>query len=270
VPELPEVETVARQLAPLLAGQRVAGLTLLDRARLPLPGRGRLRGRRIARVFRAGKQVLLELRARAAAPLWLAVHLRMTGRLVYRPGARRVGRRHLRAVLRLERGWLLFYDPRRFGTLALHESPAGFAPAGVEPLSPALTAARLGALLETSRQPLKLWLLRQDRLVGLGNIYASEILFHARLHPERPASSLRREEVARLHRALRRVLRWAIDCCGTTFSDFQDAHGVSGAFGACLAVYGRAGEGCGRCGGTIERRVHGQRSTYFCPGCQRG
>jgi formamidopyrimidine-DNA glycosylase len=141
-------------------------------------------------------------------------------------------------------------------------------PPGVEPLSRHLTATTLGELLGHSRQPLKIWLLRQDRLVGLGNIYASEILFAARLSPLRPAGDLSPEEVQRLHRAMRRVLRAAIDCCGTTFSDFQDAHGAAGSFQECLAVYSRAGDPCHLCETPVKRLVQQQRSTFWCPRCQ--
>jgi len=267
MPELPEVETVARQLAPMITGQRLRGLAILDRARLPVPGRRRLVGRRITRVFRSGKQIVLGLRDRRGV-LYLAVHLRMTGRLLYRPDPGRDERQHLRARFELEHGRLLFYDPRRFGTLTIRDSEEQLRPVGVEPLSDALTAARLGELLGDSRQPLKPWLLRQDRLVGLGNIYASEILHAARLHPLRPAGSLRREEVRRLHRALRGILRRAIECCGTTFSDFQDARGLQGSFQHLLAVYGREGERCRRCGGRIARMVQQQRTSFYCPECQ--
>ena len=123
-------------------------------------------------------------------------------------------------------------------------------------------------LLGTSAQPLKAWLLRQDRLVGLGNIYASEILHAARLSPFAGAGSLNGREVRRLHSATRRILQRAIRNCGTTFSDFQDARGASGSYQRLLAVYGRDGEGCRRCRATIERVVQQQRSTFYCPGCQ--
>ena len=164
---------------------------------------------------------------------------------------------------------LTFNDPRRFGTIAVTRRLGDLRPAGVEPLSDRFTATCLRDLLGASRQPLKNFLLRQDRVVGLGNIYASEILHASRLHPARPAGSLTDAEVGRLHRATRRVLRAAIDCCGTTFSDFQDARGVSGGFQEFLQVYGRAGAPCRRCGGTVERTVQGGRSTFACDRCQR-
>jgi formamidopyrimidine-DNA glycosylase len=277
MPELPEVETVARQLAPLVEGRAVRGLRVRD----PLIDLGRepaLAGLHVRRVFRLGKQVVLEM-AREPAPgagdggvhrAFLTVHLRMTGRLVWRP-ARPAGAAgcerllHLRAKLELEGGEVLFVDPRRFGTMRWLRALEEARPAGVDPLAPELTRRRLGELLAGSGQELKAWLLRQDRLVGLGNIYASEILFEAGLSPFRTAGSLRLEEVVRLHRALRGVLRRAIRHCGTTFSDFQGANGLTGSYQRYLKVYGREGAPCPSCGRTVMRAVQQQRSTFFCP-----
>lgn len=270
LPELPEVETVARQLAPRITGRRVHGLRILD----PFLRRGRVpqvAGRRVTRVTRSGKRVLLELspRGRGRDGLWLAVHLRMTGRLIWTEASRRGERPAHRARFAMEGGELLFSDTRRFGTFDWYSSAEHAAPHGVEPLSDELTASRLGALLDGSPQALKVWLLRQDRLVGLGNIYASEILHHARLAPFREARSLTPAEVRRLRSSIRRILERAIRACGTTFSDFQDARGREGSYQRFLAVYDREGGECRRCGTAIARVVQAQRSTYHCPGCQR-
>lgn len=267
MPELPEVETVARQLSSRVEGRVIRRLTILDdllrRERTPP-----VAGREIVRVFRAGKQVIFELRHASRADLWLAVHLRMTGRLIYDEAC---GTRipHLRARMRLDRGCLIFVDPRRFGTFSWHRRHADLLPDAVEPLSRRLTARRLGELVAGSRSPIKTWLLRQDRLVGLGNIYASEILFEAGIAPDRPAGGLGDGELRDLTLAIKKILRSAIRHCGTTFSDFQDADGVEGSYQRFLRVYSRAGEACRRCGGTIERMVQQQRSTYSCRGCQR-
>jgi len=269
VPELPEVETVARQLAPRITGRAVRGLTILDPrlAREPLPP---LSGRTVRRVSRAGKRVLIEFSGSARRrPLCLAVHLRMTGRLVWHPGRVRRPADHLRARLVLSGGELLFCDPRRFGTFDWYADAAAARPAAVDPVTGALTPERLARLIGTGRQSLKAFLLRQDRLVGLGNIYASEILAEAGLSPLRAAGSLAPEQVSRLHAAIRRVLRQAIRACGTTFSDFQDARGVEGGYRRYLRVYGREGEPCRRCGAPIERLVQQQRGTFLCPRCQR-
>jgi len=269
MPELPEVETVARQLAPLVEGRVVRSVAILDPL-LRVERTPPIAGRTVERVHRSGKRVLLEFSSlpRGGDPLSLAVHLRMTGRLLWESGARRAARAHLRARFRLEGGDLLFSDSRRFGTFHWYPTAAQARPAGMEPLSADLTARRLGELIGNSRQNLKAWLLRQDRLVGLGNIYAAEILHHARLSPFRPAGSLTAEELKRLHRSTRQTLRRAIENCGTTFSDFQDARGVEGSYQRFLAVYDREGERCRRCGESIRRVVQQQRSTYHCPGCQ--
>ena len=135
-------------------------------------------------------------------------------------------------------------------------------------MTPRFTAKRLAEQLARSDQNVKVWLLRQDRLVGLGNIYASEILHAARVHPGRRTSTLTESEIKALHRCTRRILKRAIEACGTTFSDFQDANGLTGSYGVYLSVYDREGERCKRCPGTIERFVQAQRSTYCCPQCQ--
>lgn len=264
MPELPEVETVARQLDPLIRGRGLRALEVYDSLLEPGQGPGE-RGLRVVRVGRVAKQVVLDLaREGAKTPTaWIGVHLRMTGRLAWAPERPR-DVPHLRARLVLEGGDLLFVDTRRFGTLRWLAHREEGAPGGLEPLSQAHTPSRLARLLAGSGQELKPWLLRQDRLVGLGNIYASEIPHEAGLSPFRRAGSLDREEIGRLHRAIKAVLRRAIRNCGTTFSDFQDAYGITGSYQSKLKVYGREGEACPRCGGEIRRVVQQQRSTYFC------
>jgi len=270
MPELPEVETVARQLAPRLVGRRVRRFEISD----PLLRAGslpRVAGRPVVGVARSGKRVLIEF---GPAPgqrrsLWLAVHLRMTGRLLLAEREQPEHRAHLRARFLLDRGVLLFIDTRRFGTLHWYRSAEEAAPEGVDPLDPSLTPARLRGLLGSARQPIKAWLLRQDRLVGLGNIYASEILHAAGISPRRAARRLSGRDVARLHAATHDILTRAIAACGTTFSDFQDAHGLTGSYQRYLAVYGREGEPCARCREPIRRLVQQQRSTFYCSNCQR-
>ena len=268
MPELPEVEIVARQLARRLTGRTVRRLRILD-PRLRNGVLPRVSGREIVAVRRSGKRVLIRFsKGGTRRPLWLAIHLRMTGRLICHDGTRR-DRSHLRARFVLDRGELWFVDTRRFGTFGWYASEAETAPGGVDPLDRDCTAARLGELLGASRQPIKPWLLRQDRLVGLGNIYASEILYAAGISPFRPAGSLDRGEIGRLHRQTRRILRRAIENCGTTFSDFQDSRGVEGSYQRYLRVYDRQGESCRHCGTAIARVVQAQRSTFHCSDCQR-
>ncbi len=280
MPELPEVETVARQLDPLLRQRKVLGVEILD-AKLAAPDWASLTQHSITRVFRSGKRVVLEL-ARGRQTRFLSVHLRMTGRLIWVPqdsGSAPVANdayrykvplsdKSLRARFRLKGGELRFYDARRFGVLQLHSDAAELEPAGVEPLSQDFTPARLAALLDGARGELKPWLLRQDRIAGIGNIYASEILFACAIHPRRSAGSLSSAEQKAVHRETRRILNLAIRHCGTTFSDFQDTTGSTGGFQRFLKVYGREGEPCPACGLPLERLVQQQRSTFFCPQCQ--
>lgn len=270
MPELPEVETIARQLQPLVCGREVLRLELLD----PLLGLSvaePLEKRRVERVARLGKQVVLSLgTAPHAEPLWLAFHLRMTGRLIWWPVERGPEPQRVRARLWLVGGALLFADLRRFGTLVMSPDLAALQPAGLDPLDPGFDVKALARLLRGSTQPIKTWLLRQDRLVGLGNIYACEALFRAGIDPRRRAGDLGPSEVRSLRQAIVEVLQAAIANCGTTFSDFQDAHGVTGAYQRYLRVYGREGEACARCGSAVSRLVQQQRSTFYCPSCQPG
>lgn len=283
MPELPEVETVARQLDPLIRGRRLRSVEILD-SRLAGPDWSALSGRRILRSFRSGKQVALEFDGpRGRQSLYLTVHLRMTGRLIWVPSvkgkaAEAVARdayrykvplsdKSLRARFRLEGGELRFYDHRRFGVIELHELLPE--PPGLEPLGPGFTAARLAELLAGAKGEIKPWLLRQDRIAGIGNIYASEILFACAIDPRRAAGSLSAAEIKLLHRHTQRILKLAIKHCGTTFSDFQDTTGSTGGFQRFLKVYGREGEACPACGRPLERLVQQQRSSFHCLDCQR-
>lgn len=277
MPELPEVETVARQLAPVLEGRVLTSLQIYDPK--IVGDFVAIHGKPIRRVYRLGKQIVLEV---GSEPLYLCVHLRMTGRLIWQEqhgGLQNLGsylhtaaatERSLRVSIVCQEGVLQFYDTRRFGTVVLARTLAEIAPKGIEPFSEDFTVDRLQALVATSRQALKQWLLRQDRIVGLGNIYACEILYAAKLSPFLPVCALQRKELRRLHAACLRILQKAIENCGTTFSDFQDSSGSLGNYQQFLKVYAREGVACRRCQGEkIERVMHLGRSTYFCPSCQR-
>lgn len=270
MPELPEVETVVRQLAPGLLGRRVERIVILDPKLAGLDVES-ASGREIVEVRRLGKQIGIGMNGGAAGDgsLWMAFHLRMTGRLI--AGTDRAGQndRHLRAELIMDRGNLLFYDTRRFGTIRMASTADELLPSAVDPLSRQFTAKRLAGLIGSTTTPVKPWLMRQDRLVGLGNIYACEILFGCGIDPRTPAGSLDSGQLASLHKETRRVLKLAIEKCGTTFSDFQDSHGQTGSFQEFLRVYGRAGQPCRHCGTAVQRIVQQQRSTFFCPSCQR-
>jgi formamidopyrimidine-DNA glycosylase len=273
MPELPEVETSRRTLEPLVVGRRIAGLRVGefegvlggDRAAEVI---ARIAGLRIERVRRRGKYLLLDLDDGTT----IEAHLRMTGQLVVVPaGTPPLRFEHLAIVLD-DGQEIRFADQRKFGRV--RHLPVGATRRlderlGPEPLSRGFTAARLGAALARRPGKLKSVLLDQRLIAGLGNIYVDEALFLARLHPERAANSLTDEEIRRLHRAIRAVLRAGIVHRGTSFSSYRDATGASGENQRFLNVYGQARGGrCPRCGGEIARIVVGGRGTHFCPGCQ--
>lgn len=262
MPELPEVETVARQLNPHVKGRILQDLQIFDRAKLRL-AKKKLCGARVLDVFRVGKQVVLAFKPQN----YLGVHLRMTGRLLWLE-ASEVTPQYSRACWTFEHGRLFFVDVRRFGTLTLSESLESFNPRGFDPCADEFKLETLNHLLSTTKQPLKSFLMRQDKIVGIGNIYASEILYAASLSPLKMTSELSPSEVRRLYQQIRRILNLAIRHCGTTFSDFQHTNGKLGSYQKYLHVYKKEGRPCTRCGSVIERLVQAQRSTFFCPACQ--
>ncbi len=265
MPELPEVQTIVNQLERRITGRTIKLVQVLDKKRLP--PRINLRDRRIKRVYRLGKRIVFELSG--AKQLFLGIHLRMTGRLVWQE--QQSGGpldKALRARFICDRGELQFLDTRRFGTIDLSSSEKPLLGAGLDPFDKDFSVERLAEMTAGARGNIKSWLLRQDRISGIGNIYASEILFDAGIDPRRVPGSLAVSEIRRIHKSTGKILRRAIENCGTTFSDFQDSHGVSGSYQRFLKVYEREGLRCRRCCGTIERIVQQQRSTYFCPGCQ--
>lgn len=286
MPELPEVETIRRTLAPLLIGRRVEGVTVrsphcLAGPAAPAAGPAEgpaawaefLKGRTFAGLERRGKYLI----ARLDRGL-LVVHLRMTGRLVYYGDGAPEPDRHTHVIISLEGGGeLRFWDQRKFGRLYLYPDggaaegdaagSAGMVRLGPEPLADGFTPERLAAALAGRRARIKALLLDQRVVAGLGNIYADEALFLAGVHPDREAGSLSAEEVRRLWEAIRAVLAAAIAHRGTTFSDYRDGLGAAGEFAPLLNVYRREGQPCRRCGATIVR-LRGGRSTRLCPGCQ--
>ncbi len=273
VPELPEVETVRRRLAPVLEGATIAQADIVD-PRLTRPVdpalvAGALVGERIAAVERRGKYLLWRFESGRT----LVVHLRMTGSLRHAPGGELPADAHRRATLGLDTGAALGYrDVRRFGTWELldeaHLRPYLAARLGPEPLASGFTASRLGRILDGRRAPIKAVLLDQRRIAGVGNIYADEALWRARIHPRRPAGELGGDEVARLHRAVRVALRRGIELQGSTLRDYVTPDGGDGGMQHEFHVYGRLGEPCDRCGRPIERIVVAGRGTWLCPHCQ--
>jgi formamidopyrimidine-DNA glycosylase len=271
MPELPEVETIRRHLAPRLEGRRIARLDIHD-ARwcepvAPAEVVAAVRGRRIEALGRRGKYFDLAL----SDDVHLLWHLRMTGTLLYDPDPRPAV---VRVDLALDDGHgLAFVDPRRFGTGQLALGADGLeafyaARLGVEPLGDEFTADRLQAIARSCRAPIKAMLLDQKRIAGVGNIYADEALFRARIHPLRPANRLKRGQAAALRDALVESLQAGISAGGATIDDYRDPDGARGAFQDEFLVHRRAGEPCPRCGTPVVKLVAAGRGTYVCPRCQ--
>jgi formamidopyrimidine-DNA glycosylase len=290
MPELPEVETVARQLEPELEGHTIDHLEVRD-ARWSRPVRPKtlgkkIDGRTILGLGRRGKYLLLALDGDQT----LVMHLRMTGnlvlvegegeildpsegRLLYQ-GERTTEERHLRARFVLDDGrevW--FTDPRRFGEAFLIDDaklPERFSRLGVEPLSPEFTPEALGAVAAGRTAPLKSFLLDQSRIAGVGNIYADEALYRARLHPLSPAGSMKPGHWEALRDGVVAALEAGIDTGGSSIDDYRDGRGEKGRMQERFLVHTREGQPCPGedCDGIVERIVVSGRSTYFCPSCQ--
>ena len=272
MPELPEVETVRRRLEPVLVGRRFDGVEILDprltRPEDPLEVAAELVGERVEAVSRRGEYVVIRFESGRA----LLVHLRMTGSLLHVDDVPEEDA-HRRAVVELDDGTTLVYrDVRRFGTWLLAEpgeaEPYLDARLGREPLAQAFTTKRLGETLAGRRAPVKAAILDQRRLAGVGNIYADEALWRARIHPQRPAGELGEDELRALHRGIRAALNAGIARQGATLRDYRTPDGGSGRMQHEFKVYGREGEPCERCARPIEKIRAAGRGTWFCPGCQ--
>jgi formamidopyrimidine-DNA glycosylase len=263
MPELPEVETVVRSLAPLV-GRRIVSAEFRSlrvlRGGDPDGMAAALAGRRIAGIERYGKFIVIPLEGGG----YLLIHLGMTGRLLL---GGPIGK-HTHVILTLEDGVLMFDDSRQFGCFQLsHEFPARVARLGPEPLE--ISLADFRAALKRHKTRVKALLLNQRFLRGVGNIYADEALFRAGIHPLAIAGRLRGERPRKLYEGLQAVLREAIDAGGSSISDYVDAQGRKGFFQFSHRVYQRTGEPCVRCGTPIRRVLVTQRSSHFCPQCQR-
>ncbi len=275
MPELPEVETIKRQLAPHLVGRTLERVEILDpRWSSPAPPgeiAAALEGRQVGSVGRRGKYFDFEL----SDEVHLVMHLRMTGNLLLIPAGEEGERPHTRVRIALDDGsHLLFCDPRRFGTgLVLLGDAARDAyfeqRLGVEPLGPDFTADALRALARKRRSPVKAFLLSQERIAGVGNIYADEALFRARIHPLRPVGTLRRPQIEALRDAVVESLEAGIDARGASIDDFRHTDGARGSFQDRFLVHRREGEPCPRCGVAILKLRAAGRGTYVCPRCQR-
>jgi formamidopyrimidine-DNA glycosylase len=275
MPELPEVETYVRDLAPLLGGRQVLSATVTWPRIIAVPDAENfvtlIAGQRFERFTRRGKYMLLGLES----GMTLIVHLRMTGRLLTLAAATPLPA-HTHVVMELGAGErLIFQDSRKFGRLWLVTDPAAvLAHLGPEPFAASFTPAYLATRLHGRNAPIKALLLDQGLVAGVGNIYADEALFRAGIHPQRPAGALSDDEITALHRAVREVLESGIAKAGSSLGDsalqnYSRPGGAPGGFQEEFAVFRRTGQPCPVCGAPITRIVVAQRGTHFCPYCQQ-
>jgi formamidopyrimidine-DNA glycosylase len=274
VPELPEVETIRRGLIPRLVGCTINRVVLSNRRlRLPVPRaklKGWVQGSQVKSVDRRAKYLLVNMNSGAV----LVLHLGMTGRLAFfTNGTPRRSHDHLRFLLDsgLE---LRFNDVRRFGSVQVlipedREPPKIFAGLGVEPLGPDFSTPYLMKRARNRTKPIKNFLMDAKVVVGIGNIYANEILFVAGIKPTRAVGTMGRATWDKVVKASRQVLEQAIACGGTTISDYVNSSGEAGYFQCELKVYGRSGERCQSCGNDISRMVLSGRASFYCPRCQK-
>ena len=269
MPELPEVESVRRSLLPLV-GRRIKAVDVFEprlRRRVAADFAARVVGRTIAAIDRRGKYLLFHL----TDDEFILAHLGMSGALLLQPlGTPAQSHDHVR--FQLSGGDQLTYnDPRRFGLLRLARRGdcVELDNIGPDPLAATFSVAELAALARGRKKPVKNLLMDQRALGGIGNIYANEILFYARIRPGRGAHRLTRRELRRLFRATRGVLATAVRLGGSSISDYRDGSGRPGYFQQRLRVYDRAGQPCVRCRTAVRRTVHAGRSSFYCPTCQR-
>ncbi len=268
MPELPEVETIRRQLKKYYLGERITEVTVYTPVLLQNITSRQLqenvRGTTIRDIRRRGKLLIFVLDTH-----WLVFHLGMSG-IFLRHAAQSRQPRHIHLMFDLTSEKRLFYqDVRKFGKIWFYSHPVPFHHLGIEPLSKDFTLNNLKKLLHLKRMNIKRFLMEQSIIAGIGNIYANEILFRARISPERMTRSLAEEEVRRLYKAVPLVLRRAVDRLGTTYRAYRTVEGESGENQNFLNVYQQDGKPCRRCGTRIQKIVIGNRSTFYCPLCQR-
>lgn len=287
MPELPEVETIRRGLSDEIRGKKIARFEVLDRKVIAGKEIKQLVGEKITGIARRGKLLIFNL---SSPDKFLLIHLKMTGQLLFRLknlplGDPPQGDKHTRAIFYFSRhkvgiptrasgedSRLFFNDLRRFGYIKIvdkKELEKIIAEYGPEPLGKDFTLKYLSGILKKTGQSVKAALLDQKKIAGIGNIYADEACFCARVKPSRRASSLTRAEVVKLYGCIKKILALAIKYRGTTFSDYCDVAGAKGNFTKFLKVYDRAGEKCSRCGATLVKKKIAGRGSVFCPVCQK-
>lgn len=279
MPELPEVEAIARTLRPLVENRKIRCVHVFHAiATKPQSPSGLARvaeNQKILAVHRKGKYLWLEL-----TNAIITLHFKLDGRLLWFPNAEELHARanrkqsgvHVDVAFELDPGVLGFADRRHFGRVQIYESPAAcptLSKLGLDAMSPNFTAAHFARLVSQSKRPLKEFLLDQTRVAGIGNIYSCESLWRAKLDPRRRANTLNSAEARRFHKAIVSVLKRALECCLHPAPDFCDPNWWFQGLEEILRVYDREGRGCRRCGHIVERLAQGGRSTYLCSHCQK-
>lgn len=274
MPELPEVETVRRSLQPILENRKFSGVEVFYGGMIKNVSAEEFSrtctDKTITAIGRRGKYLLLEL----AGGYTIVIHLRMTGQLIYTEQAEPLAK-HTHLVFHLSGGGeLRFIDIRKFGLVFLvssgnWEGCGGLAKLGLEPLAEEFTLEACCKVLDKQRGDLKSFLLNQTKIAGIGNIYADEILFAARLHPKKRVEALELGEAAALHSAIVAKLKEAVESRGTSISDYVDGRGEKGGFQKKLQVYSKKDQPCPRCGAKLVRMVAAGRGTVYCPQCQK-
>ncbi|MBI2832386.1 MAG: bifunctional DNA-formamidopyrimidine glycosylase/DNA-(apurinic or apyrimidinic site) lyase [Chloroflexi bacterium] len=270
MPELPEVETIKNELIPHVVGRRITGVNLYWENMVLVPSaselRARLTGQKIVSVSRRGKLLIFGLASGESS----IIHLRMTGSLLIMP-ALAEPEKHVRAVFKLDNGTAIhFYDPRKFGKMWLvRDVESVIGKLGMEPFDPSFTPEYLAGIMSNRTAPVKVILGEQSLIAGIGNMYADEALFAAKIYPLRPGKSLSGAEIKRLHRSIRNVLDAAIANKGASVQDYFRPGGETGTAHYDFKVAHRGGKLCPVCRTPIKRIAVRQRGTYFCPKCQR-
>ena len=270
MPELPEVETVRNELLPYVVGRRITGVTLAWEGIVKEPTveefLSRVVGQKIKGITRRGKYLMVRL----GSGEYLVIHLRMTGSLIVSPGSQEPPR-FVRAIIHLDNETSIFFrDPRKFGVMRLANNTSDIeAKLGPEPLEDSFTPDLLARLLSGRQAPIKALLLDQKLIAGIGNMYADEALYAARLNPWQPGGSLSRQEIKRLHNEIRRILWAAIDNKGASVDTYFRPDGSEGsAHYEFKVAHGLGGKTCSVCSGLIERGLVRNRGTYYCQKCQ--
>ena len=271
MPELPEVQTIVSDLKKAIVGKKIvsfeSSFTKALKSGTLTDFKKNIIGEKIIGVERIGKNIVINLNS----GMTILVHLKMTGQLVSSESPEKT--KHLHHCFILNKGSLCFYDIRKFGTLSLIETSQlkdKFSKLGTDPLSKEFSLEKLKGLLKKApNKPVKALLMEQGLISGIGNIYASEILFDAKIDPRKKSSSLKNKEVEKLLESIKKILKKAILMRGTSVSDYRDASGKKGSFQDVLKVYKKDGQKCPTCDTIIEKSIIGQRSTFFCPKCQK-